>query len=1072
MTCNYDAIRCDNERRYGTDIGRIGKMLLADRYDDRTHFIFELLQNAEDALARRDQWHGERTVSFQLTETQLRVSHFGQPFNEADIRGICGIAESTKEPTAIGRFGIGFKSVYAITDRPEVHSGTESFAIENFVCPVVVQRASRPHDDTLFVLPFKPNDSRAFNDISHGLQRLDTTALLFLRHIKEMCWSVEGGSSGIYLRELQDVADWVRRVTIVGKQHDADEVDDEWLVFSRTVAAQDGRHTSCVEIAFSLSNKLTGDENIQRVERSPLVVFFPTVVETHLGFLLQGPYCTTPSRDNVPWNDPWNQHLVEETGSLLVDALRWLRDNKLLNTATLQCLPINPLKFDEASMFAPLFRVTKEAFLSECLLPRFDGGHTSAKYALLGRTKELRNLFSASQLAALLGKGGEISWLSGDISLDRTPELRQYLILKLGVTEITPGSILARLDQVFLEAQADDWIQRLYEFLNGQPKLHQQLDDLPLIRLEDGSHVLLRDDGQLQAFLPSTITTGFPTVRASVCVTEPARKLLRSLGLTEPDPVDDVIRNILPKYQDEVMVTDFEYKADVRRILTAFGTDSKAQREKLIVVLRDSAFVRAIDTGDGSKGVWRPGEVYLATERLKELFAGVRGVLIIDDTYACLRGENVRELLESCGATRYLQPVPTKCLLSSEEQRDIRRNAGLEQVTWQELEDVTLRGLDKVLQRLPQLEPEVRRHKAASLWNALVDVNSRRGSNSFMGDYKWRYSRTNKIVKFNAAFVHQLNKTAWIPDGDGNLQRPEFVLFDSLGWEENPSLLSKIRFKPPIIETLAKAAGIEAGAIELLKKSGITADQLAALLGLSEKSNDGGVAIETEDKVTKLKDNAPVMTSGERNTGSSKTDDLGDQQGEPGTAVGVGRSVEHGRRESDGTGKWGQCTERKDASNPKEGKRTSKGKPAPFISYVGVHSDDEKPDPNGLDQEARMALEANAIEFILSREPEWRRTPTHNSGYDLYLADEGDNVTQWCEVKAMTGNLQDHPVGLSSTQFEYAQKCSEAYWLYVVEHAGTDSARLVRIQNPAGRARTFTFDHGWLDIANVDVEQE
>ena len=49
MTCDYQAIRRDNERRYGTDIGRIGPMLLADRYDDRTHFIFELLQNAEDA---------------------------------------------------------------------------------------------------------------------------------------------------------------------------------------------------------------------------------------------------------------------------------------------------------------------------------------------------------------------------------------------------------------------------------------------------------------------------------------------------------------------------------------------------------------------------------------------------------------------------------------------------------------------------------------------------------------------------------------------------------------------------------------------------------------------------------------------------------------------------------------------------------------------------------------------------------------------------------------------------------------------------------------------------------------
>ena len=50
MATDYAAIRAENERRYGTDIGRIGPMLLADRYDERAHFIFELLQNAEDAF--------------------------------------------------------------------------------------------------------------------------------------------------------------------------------------------------------------------------------------------------------------------------------------------------------------------------------------------------------------------------------------------------------------------------------------------------------------------------------------------------------------------------------------------------------------------------------------------------------------------------------------------------------------------------------------------------------------------------------------------------------------------------------------------------------------------------------------------------------------------------------------------------------------------------------------------------------------------------------------------------------------------------------------------------------------
>jgi hypothetical protein len=70
----------------------------------------------------------------------------------------------------------------------------------------------------------------------------------------------------------------------------------------------------------------------------------------------------------------------------------------------------------------------------------------------------------------------------------------------------------------------------------------------------------------------------------------------------------------------------------------------------------------------------------------------------------------------------------------------------------------------------------------------------------------------------------------------------------------------------------------------------------------------------------------------------------------------------------------------------------------------------------------------------------------------------------------MTGSLKDRPVGLSHTQFDLAWKKRETYWLYIVEYA-TDSqhSRLLRIQDPAGKARTYTFDKGWTDIAQSEA---
>ena len=1075
MTCDYQAIHRDNERRYGTDIGRFGPMLLAHRYDDRTHFIFELLQNAEDALARRDGWQGERAVSFHLMEKALRVSHFGLPFDESDVRGICGIAESTKNLTEIGRFGIGFKSVYAFTDRPEVHSGMEAFAIESFVLPVATPEVERDSDETVIVIPIKATDASGREEIARGLETLGASALLFLRQIEEIRWSVEGGQVGHYLRESKEIAPQVRRVSVIGQEQGQPELDEEWLVFSRTVTAQGGQHAGYVELAFSVvKDEGSGREHIQRVARSPLAVFFSTVVETHFGFLVQGPYRTTPSRDNVPRSDAWNQLLVGETSSLLGEALGWLRDNDLLDTAGLRCLPLEPAKFGEANMFAQLFNATKSALLAKSLLPRSDAGHVSAASARLGRTQELRELFTSAQLAALYGEQGELAWLSGDISQDRTPELRRYLMQELNVPELTPETVIPRLGRAFLEAQHDDWIGKLYEFLSGQSGLRRRLGGLALIRLEDGIHVPPYLDGQPQAFLPGQIETGFPVVRAAVCNGAAALEFLCSLGLKQPDPVDDVIRNVLPRYQQagEVDVSDADYESEIGRILNAFGTDSKGQRQKLREALRRTPFVMALDTGDSRKRLSKPGDVYLATDRLKDLFAGVSGVLHVDYRYPCLRGESVRDLLEACGAVRYLRPI-NDVSLSWEERAKLRSEAGHAQTSGQNdrVTDWTLLGLEDVLNELPNVEAEVRRAKAMHLWEEVAHLEERRGKSVYTGEYTWTHYGSYRQV-FDAAFVRKLNETAWVPDENGDLQRPEIVLFDTLGWKPSPFLLSRIRFKPPIIDQLAKEAGIEPGVLDLLKMLGVTSEaDLRARLGVKDDVVAGGSSADdnVEDAIKKLfgGTSRPASPASDPAVRDPMTSDSGGDSTDHGTGTRSGTD-----RRPGGGGAHGGSTEGRRTGARTKGRSRTPGSVGgrPFISYVAAHPEDEKPDLDGLDQPARMALEAEAIRFILSLEPQWQQTPTHNPGFDLFEPGTDEKPTRCCEVKAMTGSLTDRSVGLSKTQFDCAREHGEAYWLYVVERAGTDSCHLVRIQDPAGKARTFTFDHGWLDIAAVDPE--
>ena len=158
-----------------------------------------------------------------------------------------------------------------------------------------------------------------------------------------------------------------------------DDIEEElWLIFSRPVS-NNGDEVGHIELAFALKEGAAGQgSSVRRIADSPLAVFFPTVLSTNLGFLVQGPYRTTPSRDNVPESDPWNQYLVGETSVLLVEALRELRDLGLLDVSALRSLPLDPSRFTEGSRFAPLFSRVKEALLEEPLLPRDNNEYVPA----------------------------------------------------------------------------------------------------------------------------------------------------------------------------------------------------------------------------------------------------------------------------------------------------------------------------------------------------------------------------------------------------------------------------------------------------------------------------------------------------------------------------------------------------------------------------------------------------------------------------------------------------------------------------------------------------------------------
>ena len=104
------------------------KNSVVEKYSDQAHFIYELLQNADDAKAT--------SARFILEPNRLIFTHNGtrhfsvsNPAKEeedsssgrlGDINAITSIANSNKTKASIGKFGVGFKAVFQYTSTPHI----------------------------------------------------------------------------------------------------------------------------------------------------------------------------------------------------------------------------------------------------------------------------------------------------------------------------------------------------------------------------------------------------------------------------------------------------------------------------------------------------------------------------------------------------------------------------------------------------------------------------------------------------------------------------------------------------------------------------------------------------------------------------------------------------------------------------------------------------------------------------------------------------------------------------------------------------------------------------------------
>jgi hypothetical protein len=663
----YDRIREENIRKYGTQISVYGPVLLANLYSDRTHFIYELLQNAEDACARaRKQGQAKRfSIRFELRPDRLEVKHNGILFDENDVRGICGIVEAIKDKNIaqIGKFGIGFKSVYAYTNCPEIHSGDKFFCVKDYVHPYHVEsRKDLQTGETLFIICFdKESDKRkAYLEIENRLRNLGIRTLLFLRNLEEISYSVEFGN-GKYLRS-SETKTGIKTVALQYIENNQEKIKENWIIFDKPLNKDPTRR---LELAYQLVFDATSKKwKIGPANNVRLFVYFPTEKETHLKFLIQGPYNTTPARDNIR-DDSWNRDLIEDSATFVADSILKIKDLGLLSAEFLNTLPIETDYFtSQMTMFGPIYEKVKEKLSSqEALLPTYDGGLATADKAFIARGKDLRSLLSGEQLDLLFDRKGS-KWLDENITEDRTPQLLEYLIEVLQVEEVYPELFARAFSENFISKQNDQWVISFYTFLLNQKALWKDADysyerpgvlrSKPIIRLQDNSHVTPFDDnGHPNAYLahkdPSVGMMFHRVVKEVVATDRKAKEFLKSLGISEPDRIAGILELILPKYRENGMVPEEENIQHVEWILKTPEDSESSRRGDLLEELTETPFLYAENAADQRREYRKPieihlGEKYTGSRNLEAFFEGNEEIWFLDQRYLTL--ENVSKVVD------------------------------------------------------------------------------------------------------------------------------------------------------------------------------------------------------------------------------------------------------------------------------------------------------------------------------------------------------------------------------------------------------------------------------------------
>lgn len=389
------------------------KKLAKDLYSKETHFIFELIQNAED----NEYEENEPSLCFSLTKSNLTktpnamgaliVQNNETGFQEKNVDAICKVGKTTKSKIRgyIGEKGIGFKSVFRITSTPHIFSNGYQFCLPEkdkerelgYIVPQWVNEIPSGIDakQTTIILPLDKQEFD-YEKVEKMLEDIFPETILFLSKLREVKISIENGNNLSILKDDQKRP--LIELLVEGKKQGREySVAKKYLLYSDNVTKpenirqkdRDEIKEREISIAFPVS------EHDQNLEYN-IFAYLPVCLYTKLPFLVNSDFILPSSREDIR-DVPWNKWLMDCVGNLFVESLSDVKAREVLQVPFLETLIKGIGKINEDDIYYSISKKAKESFLNKELLPASDGTFVSARKAKLARGASLIDLLDQDQ---------------------------------------------------------------------------------------------------------------------------------------------------------------------------------------------------------------------------------------------------------------------------------------------------------------------------------------------------------------------------------------------------------------------------------------------------------------------------------------------------------------------------------------------------------------------------------------------------------------------------------------------------------------------------------------------------